>query len=155
MIYGGSAAKCASMLGVPAKDGKKLFNYFWEYNSGLKILKEKLGKMYKANGYIVGLDGRKLFIRAEYKLLNSLFQSAAALIYKKWTVLAYHALKDLDIEQMIMLHDENQYRCHRDCVEEAIPLIESICLEAGEYFNIRVPVTASCDVGMNWFDTHD
>ena len=75
----------------------------WDYNVGLTKLKEDLERTYRAKGYITGLDGRKLFIRQEYKLLNSLFQSAAALVFKKWMVLANIALRESgkDIKQII------------------------------------------------------
>ena len=154
LIYGGGAPKCSSMLGVSKKDGHHLFNYFWEYNEGLRVLRDKLVDMYKRNGYILGLDGRRLYIRAEYKLLNSLFQSAAAVIYKTWMVLAHKYLINLDISQIIAYHDENQYRCIESEVSEAIPLIEQSAVDAGESFGIRVPTLADCKVGMNWFDTH-
>ncbi len=156
MIYGGSANKCMSMMGISKAKGTALFNYFWEYNVGLKKLRDRLVNMYKSKGHIIGIDGRQLMIRAEYKLLNSLFQSAAAIIFKQWLILCCDALDaaGLDIELIISYHDEIQLRCHEDDVEVAIPIIERTCSEAGEMLGVRVPIKADVMVGMNWFQTH-
>lgn len=66
-------------------------------------LVEYLKKYYKKYGFIKGLDGRKLFIRAEYKLLNSLIQSTAAILFKRWGVICNETLRknNLDCKQVI------------------------------------------------------
>lgn len=41
-----------------------------------------------------------------------------------------------------------------DDVPEAVRIIEQSCLDAGEYYNMRVPIVADCALGFNWYDVH-
>lgn len=85
------------------KQAEKYIENFWEGNKGIKLLVDYLVQYYKKYGFIKGLDGRKIFIRAEYKLLNSLVQSAAAIVFKRWGVMCNKELieKKIDCKQII------------------------------------------------------
>jgi len=156
ILYGGGVAKAAGMLGVSNKKAKILLDAFWEGNPGLKKLKQVIEDYYHEYGYIKGLDGRKLFIRQDYKLLNSLVQGAAAVVFKRWGVIANRKLRAAgnSCQQIMAVHDEYSYRVCPDDVPEAILLIREACKEAGEYYNLRVPVTTDSAVGFNWYEVH-
>jgi len=153
-MYGAGIGKLASILEVSSSKAEELISKFWDGNPALQELVKNIKGYYARNKCIKGLDGRDFFIRSEHILLNSLLQGAAAVVFKKWMVLANEELKHLDIQQIIAMHDELQFRCHEDCVEEAIPIIERTCIEAGESYNLRVPIVADCQVGQSWLDTH-
>lgn len=139
----------------PAKANKLITN-FWEGNKGLRILKENLENYYNEYGFIKGLDGRKVFIRQDYKLLNSLVQTAAGIVFKEWSNLAEQRLRDSGntARGIIRYHDEVDYRCCPDDVPEAISIIEEACSDAGINLNLRVPVKTDCKVGFNWAEVH-
>lgn len=156
IFFGAQAAKLASIIGCSLKEAQMHIDNFWDGNRGVYEIVQYLIKYYKKYGYIRGLDGRKLFVRAEYKLLNILIQSAAAIVFKMWGVLANRKLRalEVDCQQIIAYHDEFDYRCHPDCVDLATSIIKAAAIEAGEYFNIKVPITVDVKVGMNWAEVH-
>jgi DNA polymerase-1 len=43
-------------------------------------------KKTKEHGYLVLLDGRRTYVRHEHAALNSLLQSAGAIICKRWII---------------------------------------------------------------------
>lgn len=60
----------------------------------------------------------------------------------------------IDCSQVLAVHDEFDYRCHPDCQERAIQIIEESAIEAGLYYNMKVPITTTVAQGMNWADVH-
>ena len=156
MYYGARAAKLSRILGCTVEEAEKYIESFWSGNLGVKLIIEYLEKFYKKHKYIVGLDGRKLEVRAEYKLLNTLIQSSAAVIFKRWSVIAVDRLEaqGLDCKQIIGYHDENQYRCLQDHEPLAKEIISQSAIDSGIYYNLYTPI--SCDVksGANWSQTH-
>ncbi len=81
IMYGAQAPKIASMLGVSKEVGQKVIDAFWDTNFGLKGRKEYLEKFWESTGkkYILGFDGRKIWIRSKHSLLNAFLQSGGAI----------------------------------------------------------------------------
>lgn len=155
-MFGASARKLASILGCSIEEAEKRMAIFWAANPGLRMLIDYLEKFYRKNKYIVGLDGRKLTIRGKHKLLNSLIQTAAGIIFKRWDLIATAELHrvGLDCTPIIRMHDEIQYRCLDIDVEESCQVIVQSAARAGEYYELKVPIGADCKVGSNWSQTH-
>ena len=86
-----------------------------------------------------------------------LLQSAAALIAKKWVQLVDQKIREqgLDAEIITFCHDEIQIKVKGDAeyVGDNIALRSS--KEAGEHFEIKIPIEAEYSVGQNWYDTTD
>jgi DNA polymerase-1 len=156
IYYGAGPPKLAAILGCSEVKAKRYIKDFWEGNKGVYILKEQLAKMYKRYGFIVGIDGRKIRIRAEYKLLNSKIQTDAGIIWKQWGVLANERMRQnlIDCHQIIAYHDEYQYDCEEIALPLAKSIIETAATDAGRSFNMNVPITAETKVGRTWADTH-
>jgi DNA polymerase I-like protein with 3'-5' exonuclease and polymerase domains len=129
---------------------------FWDGTPGVYKLIKSLESYHMKHKFIRGLDNRKIHIRAKYKLLNSLIQSAAAIIFKTWGVMAMRGIltAGLDCKQIIAYHDEYEYRCHKSCVEEASRIIKEAALDAGKYYKLSVPITTDIKVGRNWAMVH-
>ena len=87
LIYGGGDAKLGEIIGGSSKQGKVLRDRFMEGLPAYAKLIDAVGRQV-AKGYLVGLDGRRLFVRNEYSALNTLLQSAGALIMKQALVIA-------------------------------------------------------------------
>ena len=107
-----------------------------------------------------GLDGRPIFCRAEHAALNYLLQSAGAILSKRWVVLGQQLMDeagltyDKDYTRCAYVHDEVQMSVMPSEADRMMKLLVDAAPLAGEYYNFKVPITASADKGMTWADTH-
>jgi len=106
-------------------------------------------------GYLYSLDGRKVAIRENYRALNTLLQSAGALVMKQATILMWDSLLEsgINVKQAIQYHDENQVIAYEEYDEVGRMMVEGI-VKAGEHYNLRCPLAAKYKVGNNWSETH-
>lgn len=160
-LYGAGDAKIGSIVGGSAKEGKKLKEQFLKATPALKNLREAVGKASK-RGYLIGLDGRRLHVRSEHAALNTLLQSAGALISKQWLIeVDKEANKrgmkygwDGDWTMLGWIHDEVQLAVREDLAEEFGQAVVDCAAKAGEYFKFNLPVGAEYQVGTNWAECH-
>lgn len=114
----------------------------------------------KGCGYLRGLDGRRLHVRSEHAALNTLLQSAGALIVKLATVIWARKLTSRgylwgeDFALVAHIHDEIQAECWPHMAEEVGKTFVESIKEAGAIFNFRCPLDGSYAVGNTWADTH-
>lgn len=156
LTYGGQYKKLASTLGCSQAKGKKLFDAFWQGNPALNKLREKLERHYDKYGYIPGLDGRKIHVRSKHALVNTLFQSAGAIVMKvsmcyldDWV-----RREKLDATKVGDFHDEGQAEVHPKDVERYKELAIQSVVQAGIYLQLRCPLDADAQEGLNWAETH-
>lgn len=156
LTYGGQYRKLASTLGVSSRKGKQLFDDFWKGNYALDKLREKLERFYEKNGWIPGIDGRKIHVRSKHALINTLFQSAGAIVMKVSMCYLDDWVKRerLDATKVGDFHDEAQAEVHPKDVEKYKILAVSSVVKAGEYLKLRCPLDAEATSGMNWAETH-
>ena len=108
----------------------------------------------------MGLDGRRLRVRSAHSALNTLLQSAGALIAKKATIIAFQRLHDLGLQWgrdwalMAHVHDEMQIECRPELADGIGAAVVDAMARTGEAFNIRIPITGEFHIGDNWRDTH-
>jgi DNA polymerase I-like protein with 3'-5' exonuclease and polymerase domains len=155
LLYGAGPAKIGNIVGGSAQDGKKLIDKFMRNMPSIRKLMEKV-KKFAAKGYVPALDGRRIIIRSDHAALNSLLQSAGAVIAKQWCVEAHKLLKKNKIEykQVAFVHDEIQLEVREDQAEHAAQLMVQAAAIAGKALNFRVPVDAEAKIGDNWYETH-
>jgi len=161
LLYGCAPKTLAITLGQPAGRGDALMNAFWDAYPALKMLKEILEETYAKEGHIIGLDGRIIHIREDRKLLNSLLQTDAAIIFKSWMV-ACHKWKHYfniegELKQLLAYHDEICFESMNEskAVAEARgKYLEQLALQTGEKFNINVPIEAVAQVGKSYDQVH-
>lgn len=155
VLYGAGAAKAGSIVGGNSSKGKKLIDSFINNTPGLAELKKKISKL-MAKGHLPALDGRRVWVRSEHAALNTLLQSAGAIIAKQWLVESTKLLqeKGIDAKLLAFVHDETQWEVREDQAEEAAKLIEQAATKAGEALAFRCPVNAEGKVGDNWKQTH-
>lgn len=153
--YGAGAAKIGSIVGANSSKGKKLLDNFINNTPGLAALKKKISK-FMSKGHLPGLDGRRVWVRSEHAALNTLLQSAGAIIAKQWLVESTKLLQDkqIDAKLLAFVHDETQWEVREDQAEEAARLIEQAATKAGEALAFRCPVDAEGKVGNNWRECH-
>ncbi len=109
-----------------------------------------------ARGHLKGLDGRILPIRAMHAALNTLCQSAGAVIMKKALVLMFEWFdeKGLDVIPLLNVHDEVQLSCLKEDADAVGELARRAIVAAGEHFGFRCPLDGAYDIGVNWSQTH-
>ena len=122
LMYGGSASRAKTMLGISMQEAKVLVDNYWAAVQPLSDLRDAVTKKWKERGskFVVGVDGRKIMTRSQHSLLNALFQSGGVICAKYATVFIYELLeeqgykcdpftdKTIDMCGMIEYHDECQ-----------------------------------------------
>ena len=154
-LYGAGDAKIGSVVGGSARAGQKLKQKFLENTPALAELREKVSTASK-RGYLRGLDGRRLWIRSEHAALNTLLQSAGAIIMKKSLAIfmEYAPQWKLDYKLLGSIHDEYQIEASdKDAEQVGILMVESI-KAAGISFDMKCPLDGDYKIGNNWADTH-
>ena len=162
LMYGAGAKKLATTLGKPEGMGAKLKKDFYKAHPGIKSLIEDLERAYGRKGWINGLDGRPLYVRSKMKLLNTLLQGGACIIFKEWMVdveamrFALRNGNDDKVGQVIAYHDELQFEVKGNKVLAGSwgKLVCDLATTVGERNDIKVPIEAEAKVGKNWRDCH-
>ena len=155
VLYGAGAAKAGSIVGGNSSKGKKLIDSFINNTPGLSSLKKKISRL-MAKGHLPALDGRRVWVRSEHAALNTLLQSAGAIIAKQWLIESTKLLQEKGINAKLLafVHDETQWEVREDQAEEAARLIEQAATKAGEALSFRCPVDAEGKIGNNWRECH-
>jgi hypothetical protein len=155
-MYGAGPAKIGSIVGGSAKEGQKLITSFLQNTPGLKTLREKVARIYAKEGWLPGLDGRKLLVRAEHSALNTLLQGAGAIVMKQAVVILHKRLRHAKIDFKIVanVHDEWQIEVEESRAEEVGILGTESIKEAGIVLNMRCPLDGEYKVGNSWKETH-
>ena len=154
-LYGAGDAKIGSITGGTAKDGKRLKEKFLRNTPALGKLRERVG-VASGRGYVLGLDRRRVAIRSSHAALNSLLQSAGAIIMKKALCLLdeYATIWGLDYHIIGNIHDEIQTEVREDQAEQFGRLATSCVEAAGLFYKLNCPLAGDYKVGNTWADTH-
>lgn len=167
LIYGAGNAKIGSIVDPLASHdeqtriGKELKDQFFKGLPGLAKVVKLIGKQAK-RGWVEGMDGRRLIVRAAHAALNLRLQSDGAMLAKKWMLTADdHFLDDGlvhgwdgDYAFLGFIHDELQVAVRTEYIEYAKKTLITSAAEAGEFFDFAMPVDAEAKDGINWAMTH-
>ena len=74
--------------------GSQILNQFLAATPGLKALRANLEKQARGHGWLPGLDGRRVPVRALHSALNFQVTSAEAVVCKRWLVQVYDELRE-------------------------------------------------------------
>jgi len=155
LLYGAGDAKLGTVAGGGQRAGKGLRRRFMSNLSAYADLKTRIVRE-SEQGTIEGLDGRLLHIRSAHSALNTLLQSAGAIVMKKALCLLeeYATLWKLDYYFVGNIHDEVQAEVRADHADKYGRLAVS-CLEAaGTELGLNCKLTGEYKVGSSWAETH-
>ena len=159
-LYGAGDEKIGSIVGGGAREGKRLKQKFLAGLPALAKLKEAVNDAVE-RGYLIGLDGRHLPIRSKHAALNTLLQSAGALVMKRACVLFYEHLTitlgltwGTDFAFVLNVHDEIQTTCRPELAEVIGKACVQAIIDAGVSFKLRCPLSGEYKIGLNWAQTH-
>ena len=154
-LYGAGDSKIGSIVGRDAAVGKRLKEKFLRNTPALRTLRERVG-VASGRGYVLGLDGRRVAVRSEHAALNTLLQSAGAIVMKKALCLLdeYATTWNIDYNFIGNIHDEIQTEVREEEAEVFGRLATSCVEAAGLFYKLNCPLAGEYQVGSNWSDTH-
>jgi DNA polymerase I-like protein with 3'-5' exonuclease and polymerase domains len=125
----------------------------------LGTLQEKV-QARAASGQLRGIDGRILPVRHQHAALNTLLQSAGAIVMKKALVLLDGSLQSaglvpgVDYEFVANVHDEWQIEAKEGRDGEVARLAAASIYDAGVAYGFRCALAGDARAGRTWADTH-
>lgn len=155
-LFGAGGNKIGALLGTNMKDGadkrQKLINGV----PGMAMLITKVQNFVKMNGYIPGIDGRKVYPESDYKALNYLIQSCEASLMKATIVMVGNRFKENNIEakQLLFYHDECSWEIAPKDVELATKLIKESFIEAPKMYGVDFMEAGDVKTGDNYYAVH-
>ena len=154
-LYGAGDAKIGSIVGGSTKEGSKLRKEFLSKTPALQKLIEKVS-IYGTKGYVPGLDGRKVWVRSEHAALNSLLQSAGAIVMKKALCIFHDKVKanKWPVKIVANVHDEFQIETKEEFAVIVGEAAKQSIIEAGVHFKLRCPLDGEYKIGKSWRQTH-
>lgn len=185
-LYGAGDEKIGQIVGKDKAEGKRLREKFLKAVPAIKSLRDSIensliasstwiGGINKVtwkkrvrNGIdyshcIVGLDGRPVYVRSVHSALNTVLQSAGALICKLWMVrweenmrkAGYKHGWDGDFCCMAWVHDEGQYACRtKEIAEDCVKIAQESMRQVQQEFNFRAQLDTEGKIGFTWNDCH-
>ena len=155
LLYGAGDEKLGSVVGGNKRDGAKLRKRFFDNLPAFNHLKDTVGRA-ASKGFLKGLDGRKLYVRSEHAALNTLLQSAGAIVMKQAMIGFNQMIKlnTLDAHFVCNVHDEWQLEVKQSQVESTGQLGVDAIIKAGEELELFCPLDGDYKIGDNWSETH-
>ena len=159
-IYSAGNERISEILNISVAEAKRIREKFEKLLPALKNLKQAVAIKYRNQKWIYGLDKRKLMCRAEFSSLNTLIQSAGALLVKAGTIIINNDLSQAgfkwgdDYRMVLHVHDEIQFVVLKDKIEKFKEIANRLFDKTQQYFNFKCPLAGEIKVGYNWSGTH-
>ena len=161
MLYGASDARIGKAFDdqlSPNKakaKGSEIRAAYVEAIPGLDKLLSAV-ELASKRGYVQAIDRRRVLVDSGHKALNYLLQGTAAVLAKRWMVIAQQNIKQLGIEahQLAFVHDELQFETPPNYAKDLSTSLVLSAKEAGEYYNLRIRIDAEAKIGDSWASTH-
>lgn len=142
-----------ALVGLGARSRGRVEKSFPALEKLIKAVKKAAKK-----GWIRGLDGRRIPVRSEHSALNTLLQSAGAIVMKQALALMWEVYDarwpDGQVEPVGNIHDEVQNECDEEIAHDVGDIAADAIVRAGALLGLRCPLAASSDIGDNWSETH-
>jgi DNA polymerase I-like protein with 3'-5' exonuclease and polymerase domains len=154
-LYGAGDAKIGAIIGGSARKGQAIKERFLSQTPALARLQSEV-KEASHKGWLQGLDGRKVWVRSEHAALNTLLQSAGAIVMKQALCILWRDLNRMKIPFGLCanVHDEWQIETpapYANIVgQQAVVAIRN----AGVLLKLRCPLDGEYKIGKTWKDTH-
>lgn len=156
--------KIVSPLSSPvqqAKIGKELKARFLRNLPALSKVIRDIQRQ-ASRKYLLGIDGRRLFVRSKHAALNTDLQGMGATIANWWLIFIEDMLTEAGLEYgwdkdytfCAWVHDEVQIAARDGLQKEVERICVEAAAEAGRYLKFALPVEASAGSGLNWSITH-
>jgi DNA polymerase-1 len=155
ILYGAGPSKVATIIGGTTKDGQRAIDNFLRNTPSLQRLKQKVERLAE-KGYVPALDGRKIWVRSQHSALNSLLQSAGAIISKQWIIQISRNMLAAKVpyKQLAWIHDEVEVEVAEQFAEKTAAILVQSANEVQDILKFRVRIDAEAKIGKTWYDVH-
>ena len=156
LLYGAADERLGSIVGGGSRQGSVMRKRFFSGLPAYGALMSRINKILSKRDTLPGLDGRRLHVRSEHAALNTLLQSAGAIVMKKALVLASDALKESGVPYKLVaqVHDEFQVEAPTEFADLVGATFRQAIIDAGLAFEMRCPLDGEYKIGDTWAETH-
>jgi DNA polymerase-1 len=158
-LNGAGANKISEIFGCPKVAAQEALDQFVRSYPGLEKLKRETIPRDAAQGYFIGLDGRRVICDSEHHMIGMYLQNAEKVIMTYANILWREelALRNIPNRQVNFVHDEFVTEVYGDDEELArsVGQIQADSIRrTGERFNLRCPLGGEYKIGHNWLEVH-
>ena len=158
ILFGAGDAKLGQTLtGVSsAPKGKEARQKFMNNLPGFEQLVNKLRGVFNQYGCIPGLDGRKIFARSDYQVLNYLLQTTEGITCKAALSYAMNKIKEekLDAYPAIFYHDEQAWIASDKDSKRVGEILQESFREAPKWFGVECMDGGNYVIGNSYAEVH-
>jgi len=171
LIYGAGDGKLGAVVGGNKRDGKRLREHFFDNLPAFANLRTQVSGA-AGRGFLKGIDGRKIYVRSVHSALNTLLQSAGAIVMKEALDIFLKYIRSdslaqarsvrggeviyIDAHVVANVHDEWQVEVKEE--KNSLDLVGHYGVkaiqQAGTNLKLRCPLDGEYKIGDNWSETH-
>lgn len=155
LVYGARDNKIGSIVGGGSREGAAIRKRLFKAIPGFENLVKRV-EAAAQKGYLIGLDGRKLYVRDGKSPLNTLIQGNGAICMKYIAITLDELAKkeSFDGFKVLDMHDEGQWEINPDCKDRFKELVEAAFVECTTHFKLNCPLASDVKFGNTWAETH-
>lgn len=161
-LFGAGAEKIGSIINGNKQRGQQLIDQFLKNIPALKSLREAVSNAVESKGKLKALDGRFIPVRHKHAALNTLLQSAGAIVCKMWVIRVHEILKEngfthgVEYKQAAYIHDEIQlhYDPNKIDGDKLGQISDQAIKDVGTKLGIRIPLATDYKIGNNYAECH-
>ena len=162
-LFGAGATKLGQVLTGTGnlKAGKESMAKYGDAIPGLKSLKQKIENIWNATvnhgpeGYVPGLDGRRVYTPQPYQTLNYLLQSCEAITTKSALAYQMQMIKKekLDAQPRLYYHDEVAWSVAEKDAERVLKILTDSFAEGPKNVGVEI-MAGEGTIGNTYADVH-
>lgn len=155
-MFGAGIPKTAQQIGCSEKEAEEARDKYEAALPMIRPLIDSITKYFRKHGYILGIDGRKIYADSEHMLLCYLLQNFEAVLMKWAMVLVQEEInkRGLDARFATFQHDEFQMIVREDQATTVAKILEDCIEKAGTIIGSRCIIKGKADIGKSWYETH-
>ena len=114
----------------------------------------------KKQGFVIAIDGRKLFVRSPHTTINQLLQGGGSIVCKMWMMETDMLMRKLghtpdeDYGLMARVHDELQFECRPELIDVLSEVSSTAMVEVGKHLNFKGELATEAKIGGSWMECH-
>jgi len=151
-----SGRKATKKLMATIIKGYKTKEQFLDRTPALKHFRKKVVPEAAKQGYVVGLDGRKIWVPNEHLTMGAYLQGFESVVMKLAMKIWHEELDKLGIPYKLVatVHDEFQVETYWKYADIVGQTIAKSIKEAGVQLKSNCPLDGGYRVGRTWAETH-
>jgi len=159
-LYGAGDDHLGRLGGGDYRRGRLIRASFAAKIEGMKPLLREIEHFRGRQGAVKSLDGRRVATRAKHSALNSLLQSAGAVVMRWQFIFLRQELEKRGLKwgqdyiPCLHVHDEVQGSIKSEHVSIFTQAFEESFKRVGDALNLRVPLRCEVKTGNSWLETH-